>query len=73
MRAAWLLLAWCVVVLMFGEALQLPDWLRALSPFEHLALAPAEEIDPLPVVAVAAVAAAASVAGQLAFRRRDIG
>ena len=29
---AWLALLVCVVVMMFGEALQLPEWLRDLSP-----------------------------------------
>lgn len=71
--AAWLPLVVAVVVLMFGEALQLPGWLRDLSPFEHLALVPAEDLRWTPVLAVAAVAALISVAGQMAFRRRDIG
>ena len=52
---------------------QLPQWLQDASPFEHLALVPAQNFDPLPVAAVALVAALISLAGQLAFRRRDIG
>jgi ABC-2 type transport system permease protein len=73
MLLAWLPLALAVVILMFGESLQLPRWLRDLSPFEHLALAPAEAFRVLPVLVVAAVAAAVSAAGQFAFRRRDLG
>ena len=69
---AWLPLAFAVVVLMFGEPLQIPQAVQSLSPFEHLALAPAEEYRWAPVLAVGAVAAALLLAGQLAFTRRDI-
>lgn len=50
-----------------------PNGVQDASPFEHLALVPAQGFDPLPVAAVALVAALISLAGQLAFRRRDIG
>jgi ABC-2 type transport system permease protein len=70
---AWLPLVLAVVVLIFGDVLQLPQWFQDASPFEHLALVPAQDFDPLPVAAVALVAALISLAGQLAFRRRDIG
>ncbi|WP_183097887.1 ABC transporter permease [Nocardioides pelophilus] len=71
--AAWLPLVLAVVVLIFGDVLQLPEWLQALSPFEHLALVPAEDFEVAPVVAVALLATLLSVGGQIAFRRRDIG
>ena len=70
---AWLPLVLAVVVLIFGDLLQLPQWLQDASPFEHLALVPAQDFDWLPVAAVALLAALISLAGQLAFRRRDIG
>lgn len=70
---AWLPLVLSVVVLIFGDLLQLPQWLQNLSPFEHLALVPAESFEAGPVIAVAALAALLSAAGQFAFRRRDIG
>ena len=69
---AWLPLLWCVVVMMFGELLRIPQWLQGLSPFEHLALLPAQEFRALPWVMVVILAAILSVAGQLAFARRDI-
>jgi ABC-2 type transport system permease protein len=69
---AWLALLLCVVVMMFGEALQLPAWLRNLSPFEHLALVPAVSIDWPAALTVLAIAAVLAAAGQLAFLRRDI-
>ncbi|HYG95082.1 MAG TPA: polyketide antibiotic transporter [Nocardioides sp.] len=70
---AWLPLGFAAVVLMFGEPLQLPQWLRDVSPFSHLALVPAEDFELLPVLVVAAGAAALSFAGQFAFWNRDIG
>lgn len=69
---AWAALGFCFIVLMFGSVLQLPEWLKAVSPFDHLALTPAEEVRWTPVLVIVALAAAASAAGQLAFRRRDV-
>lgn len=70
---AWLPLVLAAVVLMFGEPLRIPQLIQDLSPFEHLALAPAEDFRWLPVLAVGALAATLSLGGQFAFRRRDIG
>jgi ABC-2 type transport system permease protein len=69
---AWVGLAVCVVVMFFGELLNFPDWLIDVSPFSHLAFTPAEEVRWTPVLVVLLLAAAMSVAGQLAFRRRDV-
>jgi ABC-2 type transport system permease protein len=69
---AWLglLLAW--VVLLFGDVFDLPQWLQDLSPFEHLALVPLQEFRPVPFLVLTVVAAVLSVAGQIAFCRRDV-
>lgn len=72
MAVAWLPLVLACVVMLFGELLSLPQWLQDLSPFEHLALVPAQSVDWAAVLGVALVAVALSVAGQLAFRRRDV-
>ena len=39
---AWLPLVLSVVVMLFAEVFRLPQWVQDLSPFEHLALVPAE-------------------------------
>jgi ABC-2 type transport system permease protein len=70
--AAWLALVYCWVVMMFGELFRLPQWSQDLSPFEHLALVPAEDFGWTPFLVLLAVAAALSVVGQAAFRRRDV-
>ena len=69
---AWLGLLFAVVVLLFGQVLQIPEWLQDVSPFHHLALVPAEDFRWAPFLALLVVAAVLSGAGQLLFRRRDV-
>jgi ABC-2 type transport system permease protein len=71
-RAAWLGLLVVWVVLIFGDVLRLPQWLQDLSPFEHLAPVPAQSFSWAPFLALSALALALSVAGQVAFVRRDV-
>jgi ABC-2 type transport system permease protein len=71
-KLAWLLLLVSSVVLLFGEVLRLPQWFRDLSPFEHLAFVPAETFAWAPFLALSVLAVVLSVAGQVAFRRRDV-
>lgn len=69
----WLGLGFAVVVLLLGEVLQFPDWLRRVSPFEHLALMPVVEFDQTAFAAVLGVAALMALAGWFTFLRRDVG
>jgi ABC-2 type transport system permease protein len=69
---AWLPLVLATVVMLFGSLLRLPQWVQDLSPFEHLALVPAQDFRWLPVAAVLVAAAGLSAAGQVAFARRDV-
>lgn len=71
--ASWLLVAYDAVVVFFAELLRFPGWLRGLSPFDHLALVPAQPVAWAPVLTLLVVALALSVAGQWGFFRRDIG
>lgn len=71
--AAWGYLGFAVVVLLFAQPLRVPEVVQDLSPFSHLALAPAEDVAWGTVLGVALAASLVSVAGQMAFRRRDIG
>lgn len=57
----------------FAELLDLPGWMRAVSPYEHTPLAPAESVRALPLMAMAALAAALTGAGLRGFRTRDVG
>ncbi|CUR57738.1 putative ABC transporter [metagenome] len=69
----WLGLVLAFVMMLFGDLFRLPQWLQDLSPFEHLALVPAEAFRWPPFLALLAVAGLVSVAGQWAFARRDLG
>lgn len=69
---AWLALVFAVVVMLFGTLLQIPEWVQDVSPFRHLALAPAEDFRWQPLVALILVAGALSALGQALFRRRDV-
>jgi len=68
----WIGLAFCFVVMFFGELLRFPSAVVDVSPFSHLALTPAEDVRWTPVVVVVLVALVLSFAGQFAFRRRDV-
>ena len=69
---AWPAMAFCVVVLMFGETLKFPDWLMNLSPFHNIPLVPAESFGAVPVLLTAVAAALLGAAGAFGFRRRDL-
>jgi polyether ionophore transport system permease protein len=71
--AAWAALAVCLVVGFLGQLLSLPEWVRDLSPFEHVPLLPAAEVDVAPLLLLTAVAAALMGGGVAAFRQRDVG
>jgi ABC-2 type transport system permease protein len=68
----WAMLGFCLIVMMFGEALQLPGWLKDVSPFQHLALTPAEDFRFAPVLVLGAIVAALGAGGMVMLRRRDI-
>jgi ABC-2 type transport system permease protein len=70
--AAWGALTVVLVVGIFAELLQLPDWARVVSPLEHLPSAPAEPVTVTPILALLALAAALTAAGLWALRRRDL-
>lgn len=69
----WLGLGFAVVVLMLGDVLRFPGWLREFSPFEHLAMVPVDDVDVVSLLGVLGVATLLSATGWLAFRRRDFG
>jgi ABC-2 type transport system permease protein len=69
---AWLLLVFCIVVLMFGELLRFPQWVRDLSPFTHFALLPAQPMAWAPFLIVLGLAGIATAVGVAGFLRRDL-
>ncbi len=72
LRATWGLVGLSFVVIYLGGLLQLPAWLRAVSPFEAVPAYPLEPFSAWPLAALTAVAALLTTAGALALRRRDL-
>lgn len=69
----WVALTFCVVLMIFGELLRFPRWVIELSPFSHLALAPAEPFAWAPVLWLLTLAVVVAASGLAAFRHRDVG
>ena len=68
----WLALVFSFVVLYFGATFQLPEWLKDVSPFNHVPLVPVQEFEFGPFLAVSVAAGVLCLAGTIGFRRRDI-
>jgi ABC-2 type transport system permease protein len=68
----WLALLFCVVVMLFGETLRIPEWVKDVSPFSHLPQTPAQPFSAGPVLALLAAALAITATGFVALRRRDV-
>lgn len=68
----WGLLVIGFVLGQFGELLQVPEWLQAVSPFFHTSAAPVVDIDGVAVGILFAVAAGVLALALGALRRRDL-
>lgn len=70
--ASWGSLAICLVLLIFGAALQLGQWLMDISPFTHVPKLPVSDMSVTPVLWLLAVAVVVMAVGLAGLRRRDI-
>jgi ABC-2 type transport system permease protein len=70
---AWTALGLVVVISLFGQALPLSHWVLDLSPFTHAPRLPGGTVTAAPLLWLCALALAASAAGLIGLRRRDIG
>ncbi|WP_266305346.1 ABC transporter permease [Micromonospora sp. NBC_00362] len=55
-----------------ADSIDAPSWIRALSPFAHLAAVPATAPAWPPALVMVGIAAAGMVAGTFGYRRRDL-
>lgn len=69
----WALVGLIVFVGNFAALLDLPQWLRSLSPLSYPAQLPVEEFAPLPLVALLAIAVLGVGVGLVGLQRRQIG
>ncbi|MGC5161854.1 ABC transporter permease [Rhodococcus sp. DT1] len=69
---SWALLAFCLVVGLFGPLLGVPDAVRDVSPFTHVPAVPAASVTAGLLVALSLIALALCAGGVMLFRRRDL-
>jgi ABC-2 type transport system permease protein len=70
--AGWAALVAFVLLGELGPVFELNQRIMDISPFAHVPRLPGADLDPLPVVALTAVAVALIALGLAAFRRRDV-
>jgi ABC-2 type transport system permease protein len=68
----WTALAAAVLLALFGEILQLDQWVLDISPFTHVPKLPGGTVSAVPLVWLAVIALALAAAGLAGLRRRDI-
>ncbi|BDU05185.1 ABC transporter permease [Nocardia cyriacigeorgica] len=68
----WALLGFSMIIGFFGPIMDLPRWLHNLSPFEHVARVPMDDVRWAALVVMTVLAIALAGAGSSAFRRRDL-
>jgi ABC-2 type transport system permease protein len=69
---SWGLLVAFLLLGQLGALLKLPQWALDLSPFTHIPMVPAEDLDPVPIAMLLAVGVGLIAAGLAGFRRRDV-
>ena len=68
----WALVALMFLVANFADLLDLPEWLRSLSPLHHLAAVPVEEFAVVPFLLLTALAGGLVAVGLAGSRRREV-
>jgi len=69
---AWGWLVLTAVVALLGSALDLPGWVTALAPTDHVGELPGGSVDRAGLVGLCLLAAALVVVAAVGFRRRDV-
>lgn len=70
--AAWALLGFAGIIGWFGPIMDLPQWVHNISPLEHIARLPLDDMAWTPLIVLTVIAGALVVAGLYGFRRRDL-
>jgi ABC-2 type transport system permease protein len=70
--ATWAVLGFALIVGFFGPIMDLPQWVHNLSPLEHIARLPLDDVVWVPLLIITVLAAGLIALGLYAFRRRDL-
>ncbi|WP_077604614.1 ABC transporter permease [Oceanobacillus sojae] len=68
----WLFLVYGFVVIYLGDILELPNWLRNLSVYEHVPVYPSEELSYAAILILCGISVLLVLIGALGYKRRDI-
>jgi ABC-2 type transport system permease protein len=70
---AWTVVGVVVLIVLFGQVLQLSQWILDVSPFTHIPKLPGAAVTAAPLFWLGLVAVALTAAGLVGLRHRDIG
>lgn len=69
---AWLYLGFAFVIIYFGDLLNFADWVKKLSPFEHISNVPVDEFNVGSSTILTIIAGCLMMLGIYFYRRRDV-
>nr|WP_217635461.1 ABC transporter permease [Evansella caseinilytica] len=69
---SWAVLVFAILAIYLGGALQLPEWVMNLSPFQHIARYPAEDFQWTSLFWLTGISAVLIATGMYSYRRRDL-
>lgn len=70
--ATWALVVYSIIVMYFGGLLDLPQWAKNLSPFDHIPQLPAADAQVMPLVWLVLLGVGLGAGGLRALQRRDM-
>lgn len=70
--AAWALFGFALALGFFGPIMNLPQWIHDLSPFQHIARIPMDELRWPALIILTVLAAASAAVGAYRFQERDL-
>ena len=72
MSFVWLYVIYCFIIVYLGGLLDLPQWMRNLSSFEHIPQLPVEDMSSSAVISLMVISIVFTVIGFISYKRRDI-
>lgn len=70
---AWAFVGFSALVVIFGDSLEMPTWMRDISPVNHIAQAPLDGVAATPLLLLGALTAGLLAGGAIGLSRRDLG